>query len=719
MSTGSQAECPLCMDPLELDDISFFPCTCGYQICRFCWHRIRTDENGLCPACRRSYTEDPAEFKPLAETDLQKLKKEKRQKESQKKQKAAENRKHLSNVRVVQKNLVFVVGLTQRLADAETLKKHEYFGKFGKIHKIVINQSTSYAGVQGPSASAYVTYYRSEDAIRAIQVVNNVTVDGRTIKASLGTTKYCSYFLRGLSCTKPDCMYLHETGDELASFTKEQMQQGKHLEYEQLLYDEFNENNTKGNNSTTASVPPPPTTCTGPLSVVHAGPVVKNQNTKSSLSGQKKTASSVRHQISRHSGATKSTEGGRPFSTINGLQSRLAHRANSSTATDKLGFDSIQPPTIGNNSSSAKQRTSHQQNCCPLDGKNNANPLPADRSSAPSVSLAATDGGVTLSQDGTTAVARLSQSQATKSCSSVCDELDGKSHLRHGNSASYQSGKGNDQPLEGQLSSHSLIDPVPQNSFGNLSHRTDSHDDDLGFDPWNESTKGLADMMEKENEFSDRVIRPDPFMQVNYLNNCRIAPLDGFYSSCQGMMAGNKALGLKQLPISNRNDTGGCQLSFVPPHNSSTHSTDYQEWHNGLRHVLTKSNANCEAVPQTGSRLITTNHAPQQPQQLYLSYSDLEKDLNRRHSRPGDFLWHPSPAEPGTADVANRQWIASLQQFSDGFPGIQNGFRPEYGPFGRMSNLRPSSQLPPPGLYSHASIPPHMESQSTLADALD
>lgn len=30
----------------------------------------------------------------------------------------------------------------------QTLKKHEYFGKFGKIHKVVINQSTSYAGSQ-------------------------------------------------------------------------------------------------------------------------------------------------------------------------------------------------------------------------------------------------------------------------------------------------------------------------------------------------------------------------------------------------------------------------------------------------------------------------------------------------------------------------------------------------------------------------------------------
>lgn len=40
----------------------------------------------------------------------------------------------------------------------QVLKKHEFFGKYGKIHKVVINQSTSYAGSQGPSASAYVTY---------------------------------------------------------------------------------------------------------------------------------------------------------------------------------------------------------------------------------------------------------------------------------------------------------------------------------------------------------------------------------------------------------------------------------------------------------------------------------------------------------------------------------------------------------------------------------
>jgi len=74
------------------------------------------------------------------------MKVEKRQKEQQRKQKATESRKHLANVRVVQKNLVFVVGLPMRLADTSMLKKHEYFGKFGRIHKVVINHSNSYAG---------------------------------------------------------------------------------------------------------------------------------------------------------------------------------------------------------------------------------------------------------------------------------------------------------------------------------------------------------------------------------------------------------------------------------------------------------------------------------------------------------------------------------------------------------------------------------------------
>lgn len=101
----------------------------------------------------------------------------------------------------------------------------------------MINPSTTYAGVQGPSASAYVTYCSNNDALRAIQSVNNIMIDGRLIKTSLGTTKYCSHFMKNQQCPKPDCMYLHELGDLEASFTKEEMHNGKHQEYEKRLHD--------------------------------------------------------------------------------------------------------------------------------------------------------------------------------------------------------------------------------------------------------------------------------------------------------------------------------------------------------------------------------------------------------------------------------------------------------------------------------------------------
>ncbi|KAJ8705259.1 hypothetical protein PYW07_011086 [Mythimna separata] len=260
-SGEEQVECPLCMEPLEVDDLHFYPCTCGYQICRFCWNRIREGENGLCPACRKAYPENPADFTPLSQEQVAAIKTEKKAREQKRRNKTLESRRALANVRVVQNNLVFVVGLPVRLADPEILKRQEYFGKYGKIHKVVINQSTTYAGSQGPSASAYVTYVSPADALRAIQGVNNVTLDGRVLKGSLGTTKYCANFMKNQPCPKPECMYLHELGDPKASFTKEEMHAGLHQVYERKLHNQLlqaqrdkpdEKHNSSGNSSTNA-----------------------------------------------------------------------------------------------------------------------------------------------------------------------------------------------------------------------------------------------------------------------------------------------------------------------------------------------------------------------------------------------------------------------------------------------------------------------------------
>lgn len=76
-------------------------------------------------------------YKPLSQEEIQRIKNEKKQKQNEKKQKVTENRKHLASVRVVQRNLVFVVGLSQRLADPEVstsvILKHRNLWHFGTI----------------------------------------------------------------------------------------------------------------------------------------------------------------------------------------------------------------------------------------------------------------------------------------------------------------------------------------------------------------------------------------------------------------------------------------------------------------------------------------------------------------------------------------------------------------------------------------------------------
>lgn len=72
----------------------------------------------------------------------------------------------------------------------------------------------------------YITYYRREDAARAIQAVDgspSPSGGGDVMRASYGTTKYCIAFLRGVSCSNHGCMDLHDWGDQKDCFTKEDL----------------------------------------------------------------------------------------------------------------------------------------------------------------------------------------------------------------------------------------------------------------------------------------------------------------------------------------------------------------------------------------------------------------------------------------------------------------------------------------------------------------
>jgi len=47
-------------------------------------------------------------------------------------------RRELANMRVVQRNLVYLVGLAPSIAKEETLRSNSFFGQYGKIVKVAV-----------------------------------------------------------------------------------------------------------------------------------------------------------------------------------------------------------------------------------------------------------------------------------------------------------------------------------------------------------------------------------------------------------------------------------------------------------------------------------------------------------------------------------------------------------------------------------------------------
>lgn len=245
ISEDDEEFCPLCVEEMDISDKNFKPCPCGYQICQFCYNNIKQipELNGRCPGCRRLYDDSTVEYKTITpeEYKLQQLRREKRerekkQKEKEKKESELASKKHLAGIRVVQKNLVYVTGLNPPCNPEDLhsiLRSDKYFGRYGKILKIVINKKAPTGSAtshhhQNPGLVVYATFARKEDALRCINDMDGSLLDGKQLRAAHGTTKYCSSYLRGHPCQNPNCMFLHEPGEEADSYTRKDLstQQG-------------------------------------------------------------------------------------------------------------------------------------------------------------------------------------------------------------------------------------------------------------------------------------------------------------------------------------------------------------------------------------------------------------------------------------------------------------------------------------------------------------
>nr|XP_029122332.1 uncharacterized protein LOC105051241 isoform X2 [Elaeis guineensis] len=233
MSDDGERTCPLCAEEMDLTDQQLKPCRCGYEICVWCWHHImdmaeKEETDGRCPACRTPYDKERiVGMAANCERVVAEINAEKKQKSQKAKNKAStEARKHLSSVRVIQRNLVYIIGLPSNLCDESMLERREYFGQYGKVLKVSISRPAGAVAQQASNNSTfsvYITYAREEEAVRCIQAVHNFVLEGKSLRACFGTTKYCHAWLRNMTCSNPDCLYLHDIGSQEDSFTKDEI----------------------------------------------------------------------------------------------------------------------------------------------------------------------------------------------------------------------------------------------------------------------------------------------------------------------------------------------------------------------------------------------------------------------------------------------------------------------------------------------------------------
>jgi CCR4-NOT transcription complex subunit 4 len=155
MTTQAKEKCPLCTEEMDLTDKQLKPCKCGYEICLWCWHQImemdqKEECGGRCPACRSIYNKDRIMGTSISNQILKELCADKSnfQKEQAKSQKqkpvkvqsgVTEESIDPYSVRVIQRRLVYIVGMPSEFASDKVLRQHNFLGQYGKIESIIID----------------------------------------------------------------------------------------------------------------------------------------------------------------------------------------------------------------------------------------------------------------------------------------------------------------------------------------------------------------------------------------------------------------------------------------------------------------------------------------------------------------------------------------------------------------------------------------------------
>ena len=144
--------CPVCCGPMDETDIRLFPCPCGYQLCMWCLNQITSMDN-RCPNCRQTYNPDKYRIVDISESDQEEGDSTDKEGEPEKKQRSkgssrhqtveTEETRYLQSLRIVQRNLVYLIGMPANEANEELLKSDTMFGRYGTLLKVVKSASSA------------------------------------------------------------------------------------------------------------------------------------------------------------------------------------------------------------------------------------------------------------------------------------------------------------------------------------------------------------------------------------------------------------------------------------------------------------------------------------------------------------------------------------------------------------------------------------------------
>ncbi|KAL7184635.1 hypothetical protein ACSBR2_026727 [Camellia fascicularis] len=134
---------------------------------------------GLCPVCRTTYDKEKiVAMEAKCERVVVVTNKDRENKPQKAKLKKNEGRTDLSNVRVIQRKMAYIIGLPLSLADEELLLQKEYFGQYGKVSKASLSRTVGGAIQQfvNDTCSVYITYSK-EEAIQCIQSIHGFVLE--------------------------------------------------------------------------------------------------------------------------------------------------------------------------------------------------------------------------------------------------------------------------------------------------------------------------------------------------------------------------------------------------------------------------------------------------------------------------------------------------------------------------------------------------------------